>query len=192
MGPMSPISVNGKLYVAGYVDHRSRYAWTKSITAKSEQPMIFKQLVVHNKIQNNVVVRGIRSDNGDEYLSNEMKQFCLLNGIIQQTMHSYSPHENGIAERWNRTLTEMVRCLLVQSGLSIVYWDEMVNTATYIRNRCVVGTIRKTPFEAFYHTKPKIEHMRTIGCLVYYKVKKNLKENLDHEVRERYCWDIAR
>jgi len=81
-------------------------------------------------------IKKLRTDNGREYLSNDFKKFLEAEGIARQLSVEYTPQQNGVVERANRTIIEMARCMLQQSGLPQSLWAEAVNTATFIRNRC--------------------------------------------------------
>ncbi|GFO23132.1 transposon ty2-lr2 Gag-Pol polyprotein [Plakobranchus ocellatus] len=82
----------------------------------------------------------------------------------------YSQHQNGKAERVWRTLFEMARCLLTDSGLPKFLWSYAVLAAAYIRNRCIHTKIDCTPFQAVTGKKPNINKMQPFGvtciCLV--------------------------
>lgn len=62
-------------------------------------------------------IKIVRSDNGGEYRSNELEDYIKKEGIRHQFTVDYTPQQNGIAERKNRTLIEMATCMLTQSGL---------------------------------------------------------------------------
>lgn len=69
-----------------------------------------------------------------------------------------------MAERANRTLIEMSRCLLLQANLPKSLWAETVNTAAFIRNRCPSKSLNEqTPFELWYQEKPFVGFMKIIG-----------------------------
>jgi len=66
-------------------------------------------------------VKKLKSDRGGEYRSKEAEAYLKEHGIIAETTAPYSPQSNGIAERKNRTLTEMVNSMLITSGLPTCY-----------------------------------------------------------------------
>lgn len=88
-------------------------------------------------VEANAKVKTLRSDNGKEYLSHDFVNFCKANGIVQQLTNIYTPQQNGVAERMNRTLTEKARCLLFDAGLPKTYWAEAVNMSAFIINKSV-------------------------------------------------------
>lgn len=109
-------------------------------------------------------IKKLRTDNGKEYLSNDFKNFLEEEGISKQLSVEYTPQQNGVAECANRTIVEMVRCMLQQSGLPQSLWAEAVNTATYIRNRCPTKCLNdKTPIEAWTNKKPYVGFFHIFG-----------------------------
>ena len=76
----------------------------------------------------------------------------------------YTPQQNGVVERKNRSLKDMETCLLHAKHLPPSLWDEAVNCASYLQNgvphESVVGV---TPFEALHGYKPNVSHLRVFG-----------------------------
>nr|GFC43102.1 ribonuclease H-like domain-containing protein [Tanacetum cinerariifolium] len=60
-----------------------------------------------------------------------MNQFCKVKGIMRQYSVARTPHQNGVAERRNRTLNEIARTMLADSKFPTTFWAEAVNTACY-------------------------------------------------------------
>ena len=89
-----------------------------------------------NEVENQLgkKIKKLRSDRGGEYES-PFGKFCKEHGIIHQTTAPYSPHQNGIAERKNRTLKEMMNAMLISSGLPQNLWREATLSANYILNK---------------------------------------------------------
>ena len=87
-------------------------------------------------------IKALRADRGGEYLSDEFKSFLKKCGIQSQFTAAYSPQQNGVSERLNRTLVEAARSMLSHAGLSNAYWAEAITTATYLRNRMVSTALR--------------------------------------------------
>ncbi len=107
-------------------------------------------------------------DNGKELVNEEVKKFCAEEGITIETSAPYSPSQNGVAERFNRTLIELVRAMLIAKDLPSFLWDEAVSHATYIRNRSLTRALKgKTPYEAWTGKKPDVSHFREFGCDVW-------------------------
>uniref|UniRef100_A0A2N9IQ13 Integrase catalytic domain-containing protein n=1 Tax=Fagus sylvatica TaxID=28930 RepID=A0A2N9IQ13_FAGSY len=87
------------------------------------------------KTQFNTVVRAIRSDNGGEYISDGFCSQLNQKGILQQLSCPYTPEQNGVAERKNRHIMSIVRCLLSGMHVPKSYWHMAVLTAVYLINR---------------------------------------------------------
>ena len=75
-----------------------------------------------------LAVKGLRSDNGGEYLSNDFKQYLSENGIHHQLTVAYTPQQNGVAERMNRTLLDLVRSMLHHKSLPKHFWADALAT----------------------------------------------------------------
>ena len=88
----------------------------------------------------------LRSDKGGEYNSNEFNAFWTKYGIKRQFTIPYTPQQNGVAEKKNKIIMEMARCML--GNLPSFLWREVVNTIIYTLNRCPTKAIEgKTLFE---------------------------------------------
>ena len=105
-------------------------------------------------------VKWIWMDNGSELINQWMKDWALKKGIIIKLMALYSPSQNGVAERFNRTLLELARAMIIAKGLPIFLWDEAVSHANYLRNKAPTRALEgKTPEEAWTGKKPNVSHL---------------------------------
>ena len=77
----------------------------------------------------------MRSDNGREYLSHSFKQFMASHGILNQTSCAYTPQQNGVAERKNKYLIEIIRTLLIHGNVPEKFWGDAILTTCYLINR---------------------------------------------------------
>ena len=105
-----------------------------------------------NEVENqlNKMIKVLRSNRGNEYESS-FGEFCAKHGIIHQTTASYSPQQNGVVERNNRTLKEMMNAMLISYGLSQNMWGKAVLTANYLLNK--VPQKKETRHRINYETK---------------------------------------
>ena len=101
-------------------------------------------LEVENQLS--IKIKVIRSDRGGEY-NEPFNAFCREHGIVHQTTAPYSPQSNGVAEHKNRTLKEMMKAMLGESGLAQNMWGEALLTANYILNKIPHKVTGKTPYE---------------------------------------------
>ncbi|GJT52998.1 retrovirus-related pol polyprotein from transposon TNT 1-94 [Tanacetum coccineum] len=74
-------------------------------------------------------IKCLRTDNRGEYIGDEFNLFCKQEGIKRQFTTAYTPQQNGVAERMNRTLLERARAMLATASLGKSFWAEAVNTA---------------------------------------------------------------
>jgi len=93
--------------------------------------------------------------------------YCEEKGIIRHLTVPYTPQQNGVAERRNRTLLDMVRSMMAQANLSISFWGDALLTAAYILNRVPSKSVSTTPYELWNGRKPHLDHLRPWGSAGY-------------------------
>ena len=80
----------------------------------------------------------------------------------------------------------MSRSMLLDTKLSKnrSIWAESVSTAVYLKNRCPTKAVTgKTPYEAWFGQKPRVDHLRVFGCDAYVHVPKDERGKLDSKVK---------
>ena len=78
----------------------------------------------------------------------EFNEFCKQNGIKRQLTTTYTPQQNGVAERKNMTVMNLVRSMLLEKKIPKTFWLEVVNWTIYVLNRCPTNTVKDmTPEE---------------------------------------------
>ena len=90
--------------------------------SKDEALHYFKIYKTEVENQLETKIKRVRSDHGGEYFSNNFTSFCEEHGIIHERTPPYSPQSNGVAERKNRTLTDLVNAMLDAAELSKEWW----------------------------------------------------------------------
>ncbi|KAB2616999.1 hypothetical protein D8674_012868 [Pyrus ussuriensis x Pyrus communis] len=117
---------------------------------------------------------------GPEFTSTEFTNFCKENGIKRQLTTAYTPQQNGVAERKNRTVMNMVRSMLSDKKLPKTFWPEAVNWTIYVLNRCPTLSVKDiTPQEAWSGVKPSVGHFRVFGSLAHVHVPDVKRGKLD-------------
>jgi hypothetical protein len=110
----------------------------------------------------------VRSDNGSEFKNTNVEEFCDEKGIKHEFSTTYTPEQNGVVERKNRTLIEMARSMLDEYKVSDSFWAEAINTACHASNRLYCHRFfNKTPCELLNGRKPNISYFRVFGCKYY-------------------------
>ena len=111
------------------------------------------------------------TDRGGEFTSRQFLEFCNKSGIKRHLTAPYSPQQNGVVERRNRTLMEMTRSMLKATKVPNYMWGEAIRHATYIINRVSTRALmNQTPYESLRGRKPSIGHIRVFGCVAHAKV----------------------
>ena len=116
-GPISPKTASGYRYFFLLVDDYSRFMWIYFLKSKDEAFKNFKSFraLVENKSERKIKV--FRTDRGGEFTSNEFKEYCEGAGIERHYTTPYTPQQNGVVERRNRTVVEMGRSCLKEMQL---------------------------------------------------------------------------
>ncbi|XP_016702154.1 uncharacterized protein [Gossypium hirsutum] len=110
----------------------------------------------------------------------EFQKLCEQAGIHHQLTTVYTPQQNGVCERKNRSVLDMARCLLFESKLPSKFWVEVVNTSVYLLNRLPTTAVKeKTPFEAWHDLKPVVSHLKVFGCICYTIIPTEKRTKLD-------------
>ena len=155
----------GKKFYVIFVNDHSRFTKFYLLKTKDEVLEIFIKYKNEVENQKNKKIKRLKTDRGGEYESNSFKEFCEQNGIIHEVIPPYSPKSNGIAERKNRTLKEMMNTMLVSSRLSSNMWGEDILSACHIQNKVPHKKIGKTSNELWEKCKPNLEYLKVWGCL---------------------------
>jgi transposase InsO family protein len=156
---------NNYRYFITFIDDYSRFVHIYLLRKKSEaykSLLDFKTLVEN---QQGSKIKIIRSDNAPEFIEGPFKEILDKSGIKLESTTPYSPQQNGVAERYNRTVTEMARSMLIDANLSNHFWPLAIECANHIKNRLTHASLPPniTPYEAFNRSKPDISYFRLFG-----------------------------
>ena len=175
-GPTTYASLGGNKYCLVIVDDFSRYTWTFFLQDKAEVASIFKKFAKNAQNQFDVKIKKIRSDNGKEFDNTNIEEYCDEVGIKHEFSSTYTPQQNGVVERKNRTLITLARTMLDEYNTSEKMWAEAINTACYASNRLFPHKfLEKTPYELLNGKKPDVSFFRVFGCKCYiYKKRQHL------------------
>jgi transposase InsO family protein len=184
-GPLQEASIGGKaIYFATFIDDFTRYIAIYPMRRKDE---VFKHFLAYKawaETKTGNRIRCLRTDGGGEYNSNAFDDLLRTCGISRQVTPPYTPEHNGVAERANRTLMEMVRCMLHTAQLPLKFWALALATATHLRNRSPTRALQhQTPYEAWTGHKPSFNDLRVFGCLAYVHIPKQNRRKLDDRAR---------
>ncbi|KAK2991724.1 hypothetical protein RJ640_004252 [Escallonia rubra] len=125
----------------------------------------FKALVEkHNGYQ----IKEMRFDRGGEFTSKEFKAFCEENSIRRPLTILYSPQQNGVVERKNRSIMNMTRSMLKNKNFPKEFWAEAVDCAIYLSNQCQMRSNNVKIFDDFKNEMAKEFEMTDISLMSYY------------------------
>ncbi|GKA70358.1 zinc finger, CCHC-type containing protein [Tanacetum coccineum] len=179
-GPITPPTPSGKKYIFLLVDDYSRYMWVYFLSTKDQVFDTFKEYKSTVEKELRTTLRMLRTDRGGEFTSNEFTQYCKENGIARQLTAPYSPQQNGVVERRNRTIMSTTRCMMKATNMPQDFWAEAVRHAIYILNSVPTKALEDiTPYEAIKNRKPNLENLKVFGCIAYAKVPSQHLTKLD-------------
>lgn len=128
-------------------------------------------------------IKALRTDDGGKYMSKVFEIFLVKHGIKHETTVPYTPEQNGVAERMNRTLTEKAKCFLFDADLPKTYWAEAINMAAYVVNRMPCSKLTKmnkdTPEEFFSNKKSDLTESKLFGLKVMVLRPKQTRSQFD-------------
>nr|GEV38402.1 hypothetical protein [Tanacetum cinerariifolium] len=118
-------------------------------------------------------IKAIRSDRGGEYISQQFKDYLKACEIVQQLTPPYTPQHNGVSERRNRTLLNMVRSTMSLATLPLSFWDYDLESAARILNMVPTKKVDKTPYELWNGKVSNLSYLRVWGCYYLYYLPEN-------------------
>ena len=179
-GPLTTQARGGFRYFLTLTDHFTKYSAVIPLHSKEEAPRKLCQTILCWERMHSSKVKVIRSDNGKEYVNNFVGEFCAKHGTVHELTCPYTPQQNGVAERLNRTLLGTVRTMLREAQVSKEWWVYAVITANYLRNRSPATGQNSTPYQLWTGEKPSLAHLRVWGCTAWVLIPRGQrKDKLD-------------
>ncbi|GJR79982.1 retrotransposon protein, putative, ty1-copia subclass [Tanacetum coccineum] len=177
-GPLRHVSRKGASYFLTFTDDFSRYGYVYLLKHKHEVFETFKVFKSEVELQLGKKIKALRSDRGGEYLSQEFKDYLGKNGIVQHLTSPYTPQQNGVSERRNRTLLDMVRSMFNLTTLPLSFWDYALESVVRILNMVPIKKVDKTPYEIWHGNVPNLSYLKVWDCEAY--VKCDSADKLQH------------
>lgn len=181
-GPMSTPSREGQLYWVTFIDDFSRRPFVYFLRQKSQVSLAFKHFKALVENQTGRKIKAIRTDGGGEYLNAEIRTITLAEGIIHETTNPDCSFQNGISERFNRTLAEKVVTQLHQSGLPKSFWADAAALATQLLALSPNSSLKGTsPLKLWPRDTgiPDVSRLHPFGCAAYPLITKNHRKKLE-------------
>ena len=160
-------SIHGNQYYLLFVDDAKRYITANCLKEKSDAAQGVIDYLTHLTTQGRKP-KAIQIDGGKEFVNETLKGWCRARGIEIHMTAPYSPSQNGVAERMNRTLVELSRTMLRAQDLPEFLWEYALLYAVYVRNRSFTTYLgNSTPHEGWFKHKPSVSHLREFGAPVW-------------------------
>ncbi|GJP53599.1 hypothetical protein CLOM_g12753 [Closterium sp. NIES-68] len=169
VGPTRAPSLSGSRYFLTIVDDHTRAVWVYPLKSKGEvAPAVLKEWMPRAQRECGHKVKVIRSDNGGEFIGADFEGELKRKGIQHQRTVPYNPQQNGVAERFNRTLQEGARTLLGRAGLPDPFWVSALRQVALVKNRVLatVGDKEWIPYTKWYGSAPAVNMLRAFGCMI--------------------------
>jgi hypothetical protein len=171
------VSIRNYRYVLVIVDHYTSYTWTYLLENRKDLMKPIDEWYQFIKTQiKDCPVKTLLADG--EFITNKLVSFCSKHGIKHDTSEPYVSKHNGMCERTNRSIEEMVRCILFDSSFSIEYWCYAVEYAVYIINRLGKARLKwQSPFSQYFGSEMfhRLTHIRKFGSVGW--MRRNPKKN---------------
>lgn len=186
------ISPGGKWqYFVSFIDDLTKAGWVTLLESKSGEAITgaLWDWQRQRERESGCQVVQIRSDNARELAQGVFGEYLKEQGIIHETTVSYSPEQNGIAERFNRTVVDKGRTLIAASNLPASFWTEAIKTAVYLRNReLTTNRSGLTPYEAWRNRRPNLAHLRAFGCRAWAHIPAEIRQPLPGGKLQKRSW----
>lgn len=206
IGIVPMMTPGGECYYAIFKDDYSNWTSVVLMKKKSDVADYFIKFAAFVNTATGKTVKILRTDGGKEYDNTYLNNYLAKSGIIHQTSTAYTPQQNGVSERMNRTAIESTRSSLHMrnnrytdvfkktNNHILELWGEFLKSAIYVLNRTLSTSVTsnsslKTPFELFFKKKPNIKNLRVIGCRAYVHIPDCKRKKLDPKAIP--CWLVG-
>jgi transposase InsO family protein len=181
------ISIGGSKYCLVIVDDYSCFTWVFFLQEKSQTQETLKGFLRRAQNEFGLRIKKIRSDNGTKFKNSQIEGFLEDEGIKHDFSSPYTPQQNGVVERKNKTLLDMARTMLDEYKTLDRFWAEAINTACYSINRLYLHRIlKKTSYELLIDKKPNVSYFRVFGSKCFILDKRGIKSKFAPKVVEGF------
>ena len=175
-GPYRTPTIGGNRYMLTITDDFSRKSWIELAKERAEVYPAFRQWQAQAERETGRKMKAVRSDNAKEFL--KLDKELEKAGVRIELTAAYTPSQNGVAERLNRTLITKARALLTEAELPADFWGEAVHTANYLKNRTPLEAGQDSPEQLWTGKRPSVGHFRVFGCVAFTHVPAAKREKL--------------
>ena len=165
----APSAASRARYCLTLKDEATGYAWVRFLQKKKHAAKAIQDFFAMAERQFDTKIKSFRSDRGGEFVSDALSAWMDERGVIHQLTVPYTPQQNGVAERYNRTLCERGRTMLLAAEVPVRFWEHALTYANWCSNRTPAsGTpMHATPFFALHGRIPDVSMAKVFGCLAH-------------------------
>lgn len=176
-GKITPSSVNGGSYYFKITDWFTRFCYVYILTNKSDAFQNFVHYYNEVTSYHNCEIKNVIFDGRGEFNSHEFLNFLKQKAVKFQVTAPYTPQQNSVAERGNRTTSEKARCLLKQANLPSTYWAEAITTSVFLENITPTENLKwKYPYELWFQRPFDTSCLKPFGCLSFINIPKERRK----------------
>jgi transposase InsO family protein len=181
------ISISRSKYYLVIVDDYSRFTWVFFLQEKSQTQETLKKFLRRAQNVFGLRIKKIRNDNGLEFKNSQIEGFREEEGIKHEFSFPYTPQQNGVVEKKNRTLLDMTRTMFDEYKTLDRFWVEAINTACYSINQLYLHRILKnTSYELLTGKKPNVSYFRAFGSKCFILIKRGRSSKFAPKVVEGF------
>jgi Reverse transcriptase (RNA-dependent DNA polymerase)/gag-polypeptide of LTR copia-type/GAG-pre-integrase domain len=178
-GPLKIKTMNSCVYVLTFVEWFTQHVSVALLQKKSDAFKELQRIILMHENLLGKKLKHLFTDRGGEYVSESLNGWFAEKGIVHDFSVAHTPQQNGVAERVNQTLMNMIRAMMLQYKSYPPLWGEALMYATRIKNCTLNKKLGMTPHEALNGKVPSVTNFRTFGCLVYARVAECDRAKLD-------------
>jgi hypothetical protein len=189
-GPTHVSYLGVSRYYVTFIDDATRKTWVYCIKKKYDVFDTFKKwkYLVENETGN--FFKCLRSDNGGEYCSKELYDYCSYHGIRREKKVRGTPKENSVSERMNKTIMERARTMRLHVGFPLQLWLDAIDTLIYLINiGPSIPLNGGIPEEAWIGKKVNYSFLKTFTCEAFVHIDKENRTMV--EVKSKKCTFIG-
>ena len=138
-------SIEGYSYFINFTNDKAQWATVEGLKQKNEVTQKVKDYISYLKTHG-MMPEAIQCDEGGEFLNVELTNWLKSQGVTVEFTVPYSPSQNGVAERQNRTLVELTRAMINAQKLPFWLWFQAITHAAYLHNRAYMKALEETPY----------------------------------------------
>ena len=154
-----PRTRSGKQYAVVFVDYMTK--WPEVFTTSNQSAFTIAKLLVEKIVSRHGVPSQLLSDRGGAFLSKLLQEIAALLGFHKVNTSAYHPQTDGLVERFNRTLIDMLAKTAKQNG-----WDEKLPFVLFAYRTAIQESTGESPFRLLYGRDPKLPTEDALSCPV--------------------------